>query len=386
MPIFDQGYQHWSGQLSGHAWRWLAITRHGVRIGMQSRILRLALLFAWLPALVLAFMLCVWGMVERKNELVTPVLDLLVEIGLLDRRLAADPQHYRVVVWTISYDRFLWAELYVSMVLVVLVGPNLISQDLRFNALPLYFSRPLRRIDYFVGKLGIITTFLGMVIIVPSLIAYALGLLFSMDITILRDTLPLLGSATAYGLLIAVSAGLFMLALSSLTRNSRYVALFWLVIWLVSGITGTILDTVAQEQRRHQFYYKNMVAAQPVRSPNQPPPTPEERSREQRAAQDAHQKAWADFEAEEFRAAKTNWRPLVSYTANLSRMGQQLLGTDASWQTLSELKSPNERERFMLEHGGAQYPWYWSAGVLLFLFGLSACILNFRVKSLDRLK
>ena len=37
MPIFDQGYQHWSGQLSGHAWRWLAITRHGVRIGMQSR-------------------------------------------------------------------------------------------------------------------------------------------------------------------------------------------------------------------------------------------------------------------------------------------------------------------------------------------------------------
>jgi hypothetical protein len=31
MPIFDQGYQHWSGALSGHAWRWLVITRHGVR-------------------------------------------------------------------------------------------------------------------------------------------------------------------------------------------------------------------------------------------------------------------------------------------------------------------------------------------------------------------
>ena len=33
MPIFDQGYQHWTGHLSGHAWRWLAITRHGVRVG-----------------------------------------------------------------------------------------------------------------------------------------------------------------------------------------------------------------------------------------------------------------------------------------------------------------------------------------------------------------
>ena len=25
MPIIDQGYQHWSGELSGHAWRWLTI-------------------------------------------------------------------------------------------------------------------------------------------------------------------------------------------------------------------------------------------------------------------------------------------------------------------------------------------------------------------------
>src|SRR5262249_15780813 len=53
MPIFDQGYQHWSGTLSGHAWRWLAITRQGVRAGMKNRILRIVLLVAWLPALLL---------------------------------------------------------------------------------------------------------------------------------------------------------------------------------------------------------------------------------------------------------------------------------------------------------------------------------------------
>ena len=34
VPIFDQGYQHWNGTLTSHAWRWLAITRHGVRVGM----------------------------------------------------------------------------------------------------------------------------------------------------------------------------------------------------------------------------------------------------------------------------------------------------------------------------------------------------------------
>jgi len=52
MPIFDQGYQHWSGELSGHGWRWLAIARNGVRAGLKGWMLRLALLFAWVPALM----------------------------------------------------------------------------------------------------------------------------------------------------------------------------------------------------------------------------------------------------------------------------------------------------------------------------------------------
>ena len=78
------------------------------------------------------------------------------------------------------------------MILIVLVGPSLISQDLRFNALPLYLSRPLRRIDYLLGKLGVIGAFLGLVIIVPCLVAYVLGLLFSLDLTIVRDTYRLL--------------------------------------------------------------------------------------------------------------------------------------------------------------------------------------------------
>ena len=53
MPIFDQGYQHWSGTLTGHTWRWLAITRQGVRIGFKNRYLRLVILSAWMPAIAL---------------------------------------------------------------------------------------------------------------------------------------------------------------------------------------------------------------------------------------------------------------------------------------------------------------------------------------------
>ena len=348
MPIFDQGYQHWSGQLSGHAWRWLAITRQGLRTGMTGRYLRLALLLAWLPAIVLAAMLCLWGLLERQSEYIATFRPLL---GFLDPAMLADPREYRVVFWNLCYSYFLGIELWFSMVLILMVGPNLISQDLRYNALPLYFSRPLRRFDYFLGKLGVIVALLCMVIIVPSIMSYVLGLLFSLDLTILRDTFRILLASIAYGLVIALSAGLLILALSSLSRNSRYIALFWLGIWLVSSTTAGVLELINQEQRRHQSFASSV-----------------------------------DYQAGALESAESNWRPLISYTANLSRIGQQLLGTDAAWGRLSETRPESQRAEFLVNFQGFHYPWYWSASVLVALAGLSLCILNFAIKSLDRLK
>ena len=49
MPIFDQGYQHWSGHLSSDAWRWFAITRRGVRTALQGRLVRTALILVPRP-------------------------------------------------------------------------------------------------------------------------------------------------------------------------------------------------------------------------------------------------------------------------------------------------------------------------------------------------
>src|SRR6516225_10192216 len=177
MPIFDQGYQHWKGSLSGHAWRWLAVTRHGVRTQLRSRIVRLLLLVAWLPAIALIVVLSMWGLLEQQVESVLGFLGRLLPAGIV-----SDPQQYRSAVWTVSYAFFFQTELFISLFLVMAFGPNLISRDLRFNALPLYFSRPLRRVDYFFGKLGVIGFFLAATILVPALAAYVLGVGFSLDL------------------------------------------------------------------------------------------------------------------------------------------------------------------------------------------------------------
>jgi ABC-2 type transport system permease protein len=378
MPIFDQGYQHWNGTLGAQGWRWLAITRHGVRVGMKSLIMRIYLLLALAPALVLVFMLCVWGLIERKAESVSSLMGIM---SFLQPEILAHPQHFRVEIWTLFYSQFLQIELYFAIVLILIVGPNLISQDLRFNALPLYFSRPLRRIDYFAGKLGIITAFLAMVMILPAIVGYALGLLFSLDITIIRDTFRVLLGSIAYGLVIAASAGLLMLALSSLSRSSRYTALVWLGVSFLGMSLSFVLGKVSEEQRRDE-HVRQIMRAQPTTMPQDPA----ERRMRMRELQRIQRKLEDEFRAAELHASERDWRPLISYRSNLERIGEQLLGTRRCWDRLSLLKSADERDRFIFDHAGPQYPWYWSAIVLAALFGLSAWILNVRVRSLDRLK
>jgi hypothetical protein len=157
-------------------------------------------------------------------------------------------------------------------------------------------------------------------------------------------------------MVIAVSAGTLVLALSSMSRNSRYISLLWLAIWVGSTAVAGTLETAHSAHRMQRAW----AAGQAMGS--------------------------EDYLAAALEASKSNWRPLVSYTTNLSRIGQHLLGTDAAWEELSKFRPAHERPAFLLGVLGPQYPWYWSTGVLVGLLGLSICILNLRIKSLDRLK
>jgi ABC-2 type transport system permease protein len=368
MPILDQGYQHWKGSLGGHAWRWLAITRQGVRAQLKNRWVWALFTLSCIPALVLSAFLVLWGLFEQKSALLTPILMFLQ--GLPDE-LRAGPRGFRNTFWTLAFDQFLAGQVLTSMLLVLLVGPELISQDLRFNAIPLYFSRPVRRLDYFAGKLGVIAVYLSAVTIVPVLLAYILGVAFSLDPMVVRDTWRVLVGSLLFAVIVVASAGTLILAISSLSRNSRYVGALWLGIWIISETSAGVL----------------------------------------------------------FLTIHREWCPLLSYTANLGRVREALLDTPTSRQKLSGLfqagqnqirrtarPGPFGRRRgsasvsdrsatppsgppsapppgrsassSVIEDAGgsATYPWQWSAGVLAGLGALSILTLSSRVRSLDRLR
>ncbi|MDG3007025.1 ABC transporter permease [Paludisphaera mucosa] len=365
MPILDQGYQHWDGRLAGHALRWLTITRQGVRAQLKNRWLITTLVGALAPALVLAAFLILWGLFEQKSAILTPILFLFQG---LPEEIKAGPKAFRTTFWTLAYAQFFQVQLFFSFLLVMIVGPDLISQDLRFNALPLYLSRPLRRVDYFLGKFGVIAAFLLAVTLVPAVLAYLIGLAFSLDPAMLRDTWRVLAASVAISLIVTASTGLLMLAFSSLSRNSRYVTAMWVGVWMLGG-----------------------AASDALRS-----------------------------------AVGSEWAPLASYSADLVSVGDALFDTDAEWTRLTGLFRAGQdavlngpgggsrgRPRMFPFPFGPRRPridppppppdaptppglendsksrrpdWRWSAAVLAGLGVASVVVLSTRVRSLDRLK
>jgi ABC-type transport system involved in multi-copper enzyme maturation permease subunit len=397
----------------------------------------LLLILAWMPALVLVTFLAIWGLFEQ-GAIGAEWLVMLRSQSITD-----DPQTFRQAIWTLAYSFFFQTELYFILLLVTLTGPNLISLDLRYNALPLYFSRPMTRLDYFLGKLGVIAALVAAVAVLPAAVAYVLGVSFSLNLSVVRDTWRLLPASILYGLVIVVSAGTLMLALSSMSRRSLYVGLTWVGLFLIGWTVANVLEQV----HRESFMYTIMrddearVRAQAERdfqeaqraSQSQPQGVDEdefeEAAKENEApklpAQDLPVVAgpkrsgpprrfdWQSIQQRiqqaERESRKTDWRPLFSYAANLYRVGEAILNTDAAWVQIGRayagrraqleamsgmprgapngnLSAESVDERGLADLWTLQYPWTWSAAVLAGLLGLSLCILCTRVKSLDRLR
>lgn len=363
MPIFDQGYQHWNGKLASQFWRWWAVTRHGIRVQFRSKLTRFSIATFLAPALALTTFMIIWSLLEQGNSFLKPL------IAFLPKELTDVPQEYRLATWTLAYHFYFLVQLFLLMVLVLLIGPGLISKDLRFNALPLYLSRPLRRWEYFAGKLGVIVFFVLIVTAAPAVFAWMMGVLFSLKLSIVIEVLPLLWKSVLISLVIAVVFGLWMLALSSLSRNSRYVSMMWFGWWILTSALSVMLFFASQH---------------------------------------------------------AEWANLAGFTRNVQRVEEAILDTETAWQKIDAAykltqdlamkaaanaplgKGPfmprrlgpltddnrvfllqfRDRDKTEVRSSGVRsiYPWTWSAGVLLMMGVLSLCILMFRVKSLDRLR
>jgi ABC-2 type transport system permease protein len=121
-------------------------------------------------------------------------------------------------------------------------APQAVSRDLRFNTLPLYFSRPLERVDYVMAKLAALSSALLVLLAAPLAIMYGGALLAGLSFgTQTREFALALVGAVLFAVLLA-GVGL---AIASLTPRRGFgvaaiITVMALTYTAVSGMQGII--------------------------------------------------------------------------------------------------------------------------------------------------
>jgi len=103
----------------------------------------------------------------------------------------------------------------------------LIANDRRANALQIYLSKPLLRTEYIGGKFAVLAIFLGCVTLLPAVLLLLLHVLLAGSFAFLKAHLFLIPSVILASILRVLVASATILALSALSKSSRYVAILY---------------------------------------------------------------------------------------------------------------------------------------------------------------
>ena len=157
------------------------------------------------------------------------------------------------------YD-FLSMQTFFIVLICVFGGAGLIANDLKNNVLQMYFSKPLKRVDYLVGKLVTIMTLLTFVTFILAFLLFLENLLLGETGEFLRQNYWMLGSIFLYSLVLTLPTGLLILALSSLTKNNRYAAISFAAIVLFTPVIFEMLKNIFKTSKiAFISYWANLV-------------------------------------------------------------------------------------------------------------------------------
>lgn len=214
MPIHDQGYRRYQGPRAATGRAWMIITREGIRTLLAKRAFIGLLLMSWLPAIVRAVQIYAAANLPQAQF------------------LAPDAKLFRTFLE--QQEAFLFF-------ITVYAGTGLIANDRRANALQIYLSKPLTRAEYIFGKFGVLLVLMLLVTWVPAVLLLLTQILFTGSFRFFLNNLFLLPAITVYSLIQVTSAGAAMLALSSLSKSSRYVGVLYAgLIFFSQAVYGIV--------------------------------------------------------------------------------------------------------------------------------------------------
>ncbi|HQX80779.1 MAG TPA: hypothetical protein PKW63_03430 [Vicinamibacterales bacterium] len=209
-PIHDQSYRRYAGTRLPVGRNWGVIASHGIRAMVEKRPFLALMLFAWIPFIV--------RLVQLYIVANYPQAGAIISVNPAMFREFLDQQGVFVFFTTIY------------------VGAGLIAADRRANALQIYLSKPLLRMEYIGGKLLVLVSFLLAVTLLPALLLILMQVAFSGTLEFVRNNFFVIPAVVLACFVQVIVASFTMLALSSLSKSTRYVSLLY---------TGAIFFTEA---------------------------------------------------------------------------------------------------------------------------------------------
>jgi ABC-2 type transport system permease protein len=208
MPIHDQGYRRYVGTRADVGKSWQVITRAGVRTVLSKRSFIALMLLAWSPFVVRAVQVYVAATFQQASF------------------LAPKAETFR---------EFLGQQGVFVFFVTIYIGAGLIANDRRANALQVYLSKPLTRAEYVAGKFAILFLFLVGVTWLPAILLLLVQIMFAGSLAFIRDNFFLLPAITLFSLLQVLVSAMTMLALSSMSKSSRFVGIMYAGLILFTG-------------------------------------------------------------------------------------------------------------------------------------------------------
>jgi ABC-2 type transport system permease protein len=225
--VREKGYTHWDGRLQGRRFPWFPITRTGIQLAFRKKAFKFFFAGAFLPPFVALAGLYVSERLEDFKALVKSNRALL----------AIDPGYFKNFMTNPS-------ALFALLVVLVFAGAGLIADDLKHSSLQLYFSRPLRKRDYIIGKMAVIAFFVLGLTALPYLVLVVFKIIFAGNLKFLAEYPWLTLSILGYAVLLTVFFAFYFLLLSASSRSTRYVTILIFTTYLFSDALAGILHQI----------------------------------------------------------------------------------------------------------------------------------------------
>ena len=147
----------------------------------------------------------------------------------------------------VDYDTYTYRlRSLIMLIFVAAQAPELVSRDLRSHVLPLYYSRPMRRLDYPLAKYAAFTAACLLLVEIPLIILYLGNILSAGGGSAVWHQTKALIPGLGVGALWAVLLAAIGLLLASFTGRRAYATGLIAIYFFLTWILATILVNVAQ--------------------------------------------------------------------------------------------------------------------------------------------